>query len=539
MPVLETTISDVTVYRDRARVTRSANNKLSVGEQTFSIIDLPETLIENSVRVSGKGENVKILGVEVNKKFSIESPKEKIVELEKTLQKLQDQQLALADEDRVILSKLSSLEQLQQSLSDSFAKSLSYNKNTIDNLETSLNFLNKQFQVSYQTRREVLEKMRDLAKEIEVAQANLNRLGINDSKVSWEVVVFLETTTETELDLELSYLVTGASWIPLYDVRLIENSVNVTYLANITQNSGEEWQDVNLSLSTARPAISTTIPELSPWYLNIYIPPPPPQPRHMDAMSKSAGFGGALRRRIQSEQAKQDLDDVLLEDEEQYIAPQAQVAVASIEQSSSGASVTYRIAKSTNIPNDGSPHKTTIAIIPLEAKLDYVTAPKLAEEAYLRAKIKNSSEYLFLPGVANIFHGMDFVGTTSLETTAPNEEFEVQLGVDSRIKVERKLSERTVSKTFLGGSKRITFSYKIIITNNATTLVKISIFDQLPIPYNEQIKVKGSELSPKPAEQDDLQIIKWELDFKAGEKRELSLTFTVEFPRDNTITGLD
>jgi uncharacterized protein (TIGR02231 family) len=539
MTTLETSISDVTIYTDRARVTRYAKSKLSTGEQSVLITNLPNTLIENSVRVSGKGEGVKIIGVEVNKKFFTESPKEKISELEKNLQNLKDQELALADEDRVILSKINSLQQLQQTLSDSFAKSLSFGKNTIDNLDTTLSYLTSQFQSTYQTRQELLKKVRDLAKEIEVAQANLNKVGTGVSKTCWEVSIFLEIATETELELEVSYLVYGASWTPLYDVRLVENAVTLTYLASITQQTGEEWQEVKLWLSTARPAVNTTIPELSPWYLNIYIPPHPPMP-------KSAGFGARAMRLLQHNNnvERGASDDVFLEEEEDEFVPQqalapAEIAVASVETSNSGASVTYRTPKSTNIPNDGSPHKTTIAIIPLEANLDYVTAPKLAEEAYLRAKIKNSSEYLLLPGTASIFHGMEFVGTTSLETTAPNEEFEVQLGIDSRIKVERKLSERTASKTFLGGSKRITFKYITTITNNANIPIKISIFDQLPIPYNEQIKVKGSEISPKPVEHDDLQIIKWELDFKAGEKREVHILFTVEFPKDNSVTGLE
>lgn len=76
----------------------------------------------------------------------------------------------------------------------------------------------------------------------------------------------------------------------------------------------------------------------------------------------------------------------------------------------------------------GSSHKTTVTALDLAAQLDHATAPKLAQEAYLRAKIKNTSPFILLPGRANIFRRADFVGATDLETIAPNEEFEAHLG---------------------------------------------------------------------------------------------------------------
>ncbi|MFY9224286.1 MAG: mucoidy inhibitor MuiA family protein [Blastocatellia bacterium] len=532
MTILETTITNVTVYTSYARVTRQVKTKLTTGDHTLVVNNLPDTFLSDSVRVSGQGSELKIIAVEVNQQMLKESLEVKTAELEKVLKSLQLEEQKLNSEAKIISSKLSLLNQLQTSVGATFPRSISYNKNSIDNLDKTLNYLTQELQNTYKQELEFKENQQGLAKQIAITKYELNKLQNKDVKLCWEIQVFVEMSSEAEIILEISYLVNGASWQPLYDIRLVEDKVTLSYLASITQQTGEEWKEVDLSLSTAQAATTSTIPELSPWYLRVYSPPvyPPPQ-----SMAKSAGplaaFGGAVRRRGK----ESDEEDTLLSD---VLAEPAQIATTTIETNSSGSSVTYHVPKSTNIPNDGSPHKTTIAIIPLEASLDYVTAPKLASEVYLRAKIKNTSPYLFLPGKANIFHDADFVGNTELELTAPNEEFELQLGVDSRIKAERKLTQRTVSKTFLGGSKRITFTYINTITNNTTKPVKITIFDQLPVASHEQIKVKNSEISPKPTEQDDLQIIKWELDLKAGEKKEFSLTFTVEHPKEYTIIGL-
>ncbi len=174
----------------------------------------------------------------------------------------------------------------------------------------------------------------------------------------------------------------------------------------------------------------------------------------------------------------------------------------------------------------------------LGARLDYVTAPKIAEEAYLRAKITNTSAFVLLPGWANIFHDADFVGKTHLATIAPNEEFEAQLGVDDRIKIERELRGRTVDKTLIGNTRRTQFAYTITVTNLLAAPARVIVLDQLPVARHEAIKVKLLDASPKPAEQSDLNILKWELDLKPQEKRELSFAFIVEHPREMTVIGI-
>jgi uncharacterized protein (TIGR02231 family) len=299
--------------------------------------------------------------------------------------------------------------------------------------------------------------------------------------------------------------------------------VSVGYLASIQQTTGEDWPEVKLALSTARPAVSTTIPELDPWYVDVYQPPQP----MMKSMARMAG-GAAMP--AMSAAASMQADEMAY-------APPAQYATATVE--TTGTAVTFRVGRPVAIPSDGSPHKTLITNLDMDARLDYVTVPKIAQEAYLRANITNTSESILLPGPANIFHDDEFVGTTALETVVPNEEFEVQLGVDDRVKVERKLTERNTGKTFIGNTRKTLFGYTISVTNNLSWPANVTIEDQYPVSRNEQIKSTLQAVAPQPTEQGDMNLLKWVTEIAPGTKQEFTFSFLIEQPRDLRITGVE
>ena len=107
----------------------------------------------------------------------------------------------------------------------------------------------------------------------------------------------LEARAATEAEIDLSYHVSGASWRPLYDLVLDGERLNVSYLAEITQQTGEDWPEVALVLSTTRPGQSQTLPELSPWYIGRPQPPRAPGARMLRAASMANESAEALIRR--------------------------------------------------------------------------------------------------------------------------------------------------------------------------------------------------------------------------------------------------
>ena len=296
-----------------------------------------------------------------------------LAELQGQLELLQERDRALIDEDLVETARLEHLRALQTNSGTTLPRGLAYGKTDLSQISSLVKYIADETAAAQARKREIAAKRRDLAREIEAVQSKLTPNWDAHERVSLSVTV--EASEETDLELDFLYGVTGASWEPLYDIRLVEKRVSLTYLANIRQQTGEDWPAVSLSLSTARPAVSSTIPELQPWYVDMYRPPviyPAAPAQAMRAasampppMSQAMPMGGADTAMFAS-------------------VPMAKAAEATVE--SSGASVTYRVARPVAVPSDGSPHKTTVTTLDLDAQLDYVTVPKLAEEAYLRAK---------------------------------------------------------------------------------------------------------------------------------------------------------
>lgn len=516
-------IQEVTVYVDRARVTRRGTAHVLPGEQTLTFPNLPMTLQDDSVRASGKGANVRILSVEVATEFVSDLPEGKVAEWKSQLEAVEDQDKALADSDEILVKKLDFLKELQNASGLNFAKAAAYGKATTENIDTLLEYITKDLQAIYAQRRDIAQKRRGLAEQIAALQNMLSQVQQPITHETRAIHVTVEATTETDVELEVIYGVYNASWEPLYDIRLVDTKVTLTYLANVRQQSGEDWPPVQLSLSTARPSVSTTIPELDPWYIDVYRPPV--------VYKRTAALMPMMARSAAPTDATTGEDNYA-----EAVPPPMQVAQAEIE--NSGAAVTYRVIRPVSVPSDDAPHKTTVTVIELDAQLDYVTVPKLAQEVYLRAKITNASPFIFLAGAANIFHGADFVGATYLEMVVPKAELEVQLGVDDRIKVERELTERQIGKTFIGNIRRTVFGYKIIVTSHLDIPAQVTVLDQLPVSRNEEIKTKLQEASPAPTEQSDLNILKWTLQLAPQQKQEVKFEFLIEQPRAIEVVGI-
>jgi uncharacterized protein (TIGR02231 family) len=161
----------------------------------------------------------------------------------------------------------------------------------------------------------------------------------------------------------------------------------------------------------------------------------------------------------------------------------------------------------------------------------------VAHAPWRRATVTNGP-LLLLPGQARVFHGSRFVGQTSLGTVAAGEEFEVQLGVDDQIRVERKLRRRGTSKAMISGSRTVDIGYEITVENHREGKAKVSVHDHIPVSTDGEIKVRPREASPAPDETDDLGKLIWNLSLEPGRTATIQHRFTVEHPAQATVTGL-
>jgi uncharacterized protein (TIGR02231 family) len=329
-----------------------------------------------------------------------------------------------------------------------------------------------------------------------------------------------------------------------------EGEVELTYVGVVQQSTGEGWESVGLSLSTARPSLAAVLPELKPWYLNVYTPPTPtpmyaPTAPAMRAakprIASTSGIAGDQQSGAMPAMAVTDgprFDGEQEVEVEERAPTPADVATATVEQT--GTALIFRVGRSVDIPSDNSPHKTTIARDSLPCSFDYVSAPVIDEQVHLRATIMNNTERVLLSGDASIFLSGEYVGTTKVKTTAPAETFKIFLGIDDGITVKRELIERSVEKggALQGNLRRITYAYRITVHNYAAAPRQVVIRDHLPVSQHERIKIKVQNMQPKPAERTKLELITWQFTLAADGEQEIEYRFVVEHPQDVKVIGL-
>ena len=523
MKELATKISEVVVYTDRAQVTRTGKVKLEPGVQNLHVPDLTYWLNPDSIRATARGTaKVRLLGVQVQHTFYEETPVEQIRELEAQIE-------ALLDDVRGMEKQAERIRQTQESLltlanhTETYALALASGEKSIEDQLSLLDKLRNRMIKFDQDLTQNAKDRREKERQLEKLQQEVEQWRNSQRREAYTAVIEMDVLTGGELSVNLSYVVSGASWKPLYDLRFYERDnqpkLEIDYLAQVSQHTGENWENVVLTLSTARPALASKLPELEPWFIS-----PVPIRRPTD------------QRRAEPLYAADETRPRAAMMVAEVAEPEADYQLASVE--SSGATVNYRLPSAVTIPADGSPHKTMIANVSLVPELDFVSAPKMVEAAYRRARVINDSPYTLLSGQANLYSDGEFVGVSKIEIVPPQGQIEIFLGIDERIKLERAFIRRDVDKRIVGSRRRIFFGYEIRVENLLEEGIEITVNDQMPVPRHEDIKVKLEFAAPKPTSHENMNELTWEISQEAREKRTIRFVFSVEYPTAMELIGL-
>ncbi|MEG4026639.1 mucoidy inhibitor MuiA family protein [Microcoleus sp. S13C4] len=532
---LNTSISEVTVYTDRALVTRRGTVSLTGNERELAIASVPGTLETESVRATGAGTvAVRLLGVRTETVFSSEPVGDRTAELTQQIQELQTQRRGINDKITARKIQLKFVEGLSEKSVGFFSSSIAKQQVGLNETGELLNFLGTNYLKYVSAIAQHEKQQRELDKQIEALLLQLRQVHTPHSQQSFNIIVAIEASSSGNFELEVSYVVMGARWTPLYDLRTntTTNQINLNYLAEVNQNTGEDWTGVGLTLSTAKPGMGTLPPKLEPWFIDT-IYPRSTQTREL-----------MMPRSRQAAEPEIPLDYTNLEFYEsaapadatpQLIAAQT----ATTQVSKEGGTVSFQVGGNTKIPSDGTPHKVTIFSENYPFKPEYITVPRLVSFAYLQAVVVNPlTGATLLPGKANIFRDNTFVGSVQLENVSPGQEYKLNLGIDEGLKIERELVERQVDKKLIGQQRRTSYAYRLNVTNLHQVQVHLTLKEQLPVSRNEQIKVRSTLTNPKIVA-GEMGVLEWIMSLPPQAKQELYYQFVVEHPPDLTVTGLD
>jgi uncharacterized protein (TIGR02231 family) len=173
-----------------------------------------------------------------------------------------------------------------------------------------------------------------------------------------------------------------------------------------------------------------------------------------------------------------------------------------------------------------------------KTELDYEATPKLSPYAYIHSKVVNDKDYPLISGTLNVFVDDNYVGQSSIGTVGRNESFDLYLGIDEEVKVKRTALTDKQKKSMLGLKVRKDYAYKFEMENYKSKNIKLTVYDQLPVSKNADIKTELISTSVKPTETKDLGLLKWTFDLTPKEKQELELQFYVEYPSDKAVAGI-
>jgi uncharacterized protein (TIGR02231 family) len=548
---VDSRISAATVYFDRAVITRTATVELAAGEHAIVFERLPAALLDQSLQASGRGTAAStILDVNAQTAYVDFTPNTRVQELEDQVRGVQKQQRTLNDRGvilgeqrefvkRMLLASTGTIiyplggdaarggGTVARPTLDEWQKLYGYSEETFGRIAAELQSLDNQ--------REELK-----AKQTALEQ-QLNELRGAGGKSYKTITVRVAVTEPGRLDLTLKYAVPGASWAPSYDARLhaAERAVELSYFGLVRNGTGEDWKDISLTLSTARPSLGGGAPELRPWIVDVFRPlrdEDALKSREIEVRTKQslqsfnqAAVGGAVMPSSASEEKD------------------AGFLAATVE--TGATSATFKIPVAVTLPSNNTTQKVSIATTKLAANLQYQATPKVLEAAFLSAYAVNNTDYPFLAGAMNTFLDETFVAASRLKTVMPGEKFELQLGADEGVAIKRKLVNRFTENTGLTGKgRRITYEFLVTITNHKKTAERMVFKEPVPVSRNEKIEVTllspaekdvGTKEEPKEVTREEDGKLVWRLDLKPGEKREVPLKFSVAYAGDLNVSGLE
>ncbi len=535
--VTQSRVDAVTIFPQGAEVSRVAKVRLEKGLQTVVLSDIPADAVASSIRVEGLATGKLEIGSVDSRRLMVPSTDAVVAaserrRIEDEIVILRDQrsaaeaQMQAADAQKALISNLSQLptrpapaqgaersEDWSQILTTIATGSLEAQRNAVD----------------------AQVKMRALDRQIEDLEKKL--AGVSPAEAErTEVKVHLEALAPVDADLVVRYQVAGASWTPLYDARLSTGdkttapSLSLVRRAEISQNSGETWENAALTLSTTRPNASAAIPELNT--ITVDFPQPPPTPRPVAGVG--SGDVDQLRRKLAEPEAMQDAPAELA-----MAAAPAPIAVRQASVIASPFQAVFAVPGRSSVPNTGEAKRVQLLADKVEPTLSIKTVPREDAKAYLYASLVTPDGTPLLPGPVSLFRDGTYVGVSALPILSPGEKHELGFGVDDLIRVKHSLVEEKRGETGLISTSRTDVRmFKISVKNLHERTMAVSVLDQIPVSNNADIKVEfiGRSTPTKSNVDDRRGVFAWDLKVDANDEAVVDFGYRVVWPSAKTIT---
>ncbi|MFZ1685201.1 MAG: mucoidy inhibitor MuiA family protein [Candidatus Zixiibacteriota bacterium] len=571
-------IKKVTVYPDRAMVTRIADLTLPAGDQSIVIENLPITAVDESFRVSATNlDGVLLLGMSHRTAYHSESPQQRVAELEKKIDQIQRFERAeLVDRLDAYQQQKSLLLAIAKSSGEVMSDQVAKGTIAVSQWNEAYRFVGSRLIEVNDSIRSTQVKIDSIGIRTGLLQNELGLLRSNSGRSTKTVQIDLRLAKAGKVDAVLEYTVPGATWTPIYDARLATDTdlVAWTYNAEVCQHTGEDWTNVELTLSTTSPSQGAGPGEISPWSLSVV-------DHDLDRRITVTADKDVIDKFEVSNQA--GISSEAMELRPVKTADELLRTVSGVETNSNGkvflrggrdlevgyilggvpmgdplgglgsggvnlslvsGSIIYssdyvtsfKTQRLETIPSGDKKVRTNISEYQLQCRVEYLCRPHNSQSVYRLGTITNQKEAPLMPGLVAIFVGSDFLGNSYVgNLVVPGEEFKLPFGRDNNIKVERKVSAEKKTRTSDKIKKEAII--RIALTNLSGKERSIKVEEAVPLSRDSRIKITLGEIVPKPVLLDEAGKATWHISLKPKDSSNVAIPYRIEFASNLEVAG--
>ncbi len=515
---ISSTIEAVTVFKQNAKVTRTANISLKKGNNEIVLEDLTPAILAASLQVQVNGDATLLSAAhrtnylkDIDKPKKVAAIQDSLENLNYDFQWLNNQIQILQGEEKIITQN----------------NPLGSNKEkgfTVKEMESLSIFYRRRLT-------EVKKKILDIGRESKKVQLEINRLNshlksINQKKdrPTGELVLHFFSPSVKTVTIKCSYLISNAGWSPLYDLKSksISSPVQLVYKANVYQNSGYDWKDVKMKISTNNPTANNSRPILNPRYVQFYLV------SHQAYRSNSSYGETTLNMAtVSPESAK--INSEVVQNSPGFDGS----AYPSVEEP---LAMEFEVPYKQEIPSDGIGHIVLMDEYKLPADYTYHVVPKLDLGVYLLAKVTDYGQYNLVAGNANIFFEDTYVGQSYINPSITTDTLLLSFGRDERITVKRTRPNNLDMKKTKTGTIKETHGFEIEVRNNKTVAIDIEVLDQIPLTQVKEIEVKLTEKGGAEYIEEFGKLL-WKMKILPNSSKKIRFEYWVKYPKGKYIMG--
>lgn len=539
-------IKKVTVYSDRALVSRQGAVKVGAAPTVYAFRQLPGWVDEGSVRAATSAGS--IVDVRVVRGYLARATEPRVVRAEVDARELTGRLLALDDELKVLDAQAKQVEDIKAFSLDRLNKEVAAGGPRagaangapigtvgVDTYAGVVDFIAKELREIAKGRRAVQAEREKLVPAVDANKKRLEELRGLTQLEETKVLVTVKGTAPAAAQLELTYMLPGATWESAHEVRTADadpTSVDVTSYAVVSQASGDDWDNAELTFSTQSSTATVRIPELEALTLGDTRAVTQTAESHSASFRRAeAAFKGQnhlWNKRVQSVDASSNFEESYEANFESLQVTQSKTVQIFQSLQQRGTTAQFKATSTARVRADGRAVRVPIGHATLKAKKAIVAAPEQSLNAAQTLEMLNDSGQSLLPGNVAMYQAGAFLGMTNLSFVADGEQFALFLSVADQLKISRVLDKKH-SALIKKQHTQMQLTFVVTVENLSSKTMPLQLADRVPVSEDKDIVITGVKISPD-VKPDSKGILRWPLTVKPKEKQRFEIQYTIEYP---------